>query len=69
MLCALIEASERSGIWTLQAGILAENEASIKLHAKCGFRIVGKRERIGRLKGEWRDVMLLERRSQIVGVG
>lgn len=69
LLFALIEASERSGIWTLQAGILAENRASIKLHTKCGFRVVGKRERLGQLKGAWRDVMLLERRSQIVGAG
>ncbi len=68
LLYSLIEASERSGIWTLQAGILAENKASINLHTKCGFRVVGKRERLGQLKGAWRDVMLLERRSQIVGV-
>ena len=73
LLTALIEASEAAGLWTLQAGILAENEASIRLHQACGFRIVGRRERIGQsgagpMKGQWRDVMLLERRSDIVGV-
>jgi phosphinothricin acetyltransferase len=47
--------------------VLAENEASIRLHESCGFRVVGKRERLGKLKGVWRDVVLLERRSEIVG--
>jgi phosphinothricin acetyltransferase len=55
------------GIWTLQAGILVENAASLSLHKRCGFREVGRRERIGKLKGEWRDVILLERRSEIAG--
>jgi len=55
--------SERDGIWTLQAGVFAENEASLALHRRCGFRLVGRRERIGRLDGVWRDVLLLERRS------
>lgn len=68
LLRALIEASEREGIWTLQAGIFPENEASIGLHKACGFREVGRRERIGQMKGVWRDVVLLERRSKIVGV-
>jgi L-amino acid N-acyltransferase YncA len=63
----LVECSERHGIWTLQAGIIAENVASLKLHQRCGFREVGLRERIGQLEGEWRDVILLERRSKIVG--
>jgi L-amino acid N-acyltransferase YncA len=67
LLEALIEASERNGIWTLQAGVFPENEASVKLHLRCGFREVGRRERIGRLNGTWRDTLLLERRSQSVG--
>lgn len=67
LLEALIDCSEQHGIWTLQAGIIAENVSSLALHRKCGFREVGRRERIGRLKEEWRDVILLERRSKIVG--
>jgi len=59
----LIRASEKEGVWTLQAGVFPENEASLALHRACGFRVVGRRERIGRLRGEWRDVLLLERRS------
>jgi L-amino acid N-acyltransferase YncA len=69
LLASLVEASERNDLWTLQAGVLAENEASIRLHEICGFRVVGKRERLGKLKGAWRDVVLLERRSEIVGNG
>ena len=54
-------------MWTIQAGILAGNDASIALHERCGFRIVGTRERIAQKRGEWRDVVLMERRSgQIV---
>jgi L-amino acid N-acyltransferase YncA len=67
LLQALVEASEEAGIWTLQAGIFPENEASIALHKSCGFRVVGVRERLGQLDGVWRDVMFLERRSQRVG--
>jgi phosphinothricin acetyltransferase len=67
LLAQLIEDSERNGIWTLQAGILAENAVSIRLHEKLGFRIVGRRERIGCLDGLWRDTVLMERRSKIVG--
>jgi len=67
LLQALIEASERNGIWTLQAGVFPENAASIKLHLRCGFREVGRRERIGKLNGIWRDTLLLERRSEHVG--
>ncbi|MDT7540615.1 MAG: hypothetical protein QOE33_519 [Acidobacteriota bacterium] len=67
LLSTLVEESERAGLWTLQAGVLAENAASIKLHERCGFRVVGERERLGKLKGVWRDVVLLERRSAIVG--
>jgi phosphinothricin acetyltransferase len=69
LLRALIAASEAAGIWTLQAGVMADNEASLRLHERCGFRRVGVRERIGRdVKGRWRDVVLLERRSPRVGV-
>lgn len=68
LLRALVEASERRGIWTLQAGVFPENVASIKLHLSCGFREVGRRERLGKMNGTWRDVMLLERRSEAVGV-
>lgn len=67
LLNTLIENSEENGIWTLQAGIFAENEASIKLHKKCGFKIVGKREKLGKLKDIWKDVLLMERRSKRVG--
>ena len=68
LLTALIDEAESNGIWTLQAGIFPENIASIVLHKDCGFREVGRRERVGRLNGAWRDVVLLERRSQTVGV-
>lgn len=64
---ALIESSEANGIWTLQAGIFPENTASIALHLNHGFREVGRRERIGRHYGIWRDTILLERRSKTVG--
>ncbi|ABF41127.1 GCN5-related N-acetyltransferase [Candidatus Koribacter versatilis Ellin345] len=62
LLHALITASETAGFWTLQAGIFPENTASIRLHEGCGFRIVGRRERIGCLNGVWRDTVLMERR-------
>lgn len=68
LLEALIEESERNAIWTLQAAIFPENTASVKLHLRCGFREVGRRERIGKLNGSWRDTLLFERRSAIVGV-
>ena len=67
LLDALIGCSEQHGIWTLQAGILLENTSSLVLHQRCGFREVGRRERIGKLNGIWRDVVLLERRSKVVG--
>lgn len=64
----LVDASERAGFWTLQAGIFPENAASIALHVRCGFRLVGTQERLGRmLDGRWRDVVLYERRSEVVG--
>ena len=62
LLKRLIAESEAEGIWTLQAGIFPENSASIELHRKCGFREVGRRERIGKLIDVWRDVVLMERR-------
>ncbi len=68
LLRALVAASEDAGIWTLQAGIFPENQASIALHRRHGFRPVGVRERLGRHHGRWRDVALLERRSSRVGV-
>jgi L-amino acid N-acyltransferase YncA len=68
LLSALIEQSEAAGLWTLQAGIFPENTASVALHHRCGFRTVGCREKLGQLDGVWRDVLLLERRSHIVGV-
>lgn len=67
LLGRLVEESEANGIWTLQAGIFPENEASVRMHEQCGFRRVGMRERLGRLGGRWRDVVLLERRSAVVG--
>lgn len=67
LLRALIEASERAGVWTLQSGVFPENTASIRLHLKCGFREVGRRERLGRRDGVWRDALLLERRSNVAG--
>ncbi len=68
LMARLIEDSEANGIWTLEAGILSENLGSIRLHERFGFRIVGRRERLGKLHGEWKDVMLLERRSSRVGL-
>ena len=68
LLTALIAAAETQGIWTLQAGIFPENMASLALHEKSGFRLVGRRERIGQLHGQWRDTVLLERRSFVVGI-
>lgn len=60
---ALVDSAERGGLWTLQSGIFPENSASLALHVKHGFRVVGTRERIGEMDGAWRDVVLLERRS------
>ncbi len=69
LLNALIRASEAHGIWTLQGATFAENAASLRLQAQCGFRIVGQRERIAKLSGVWRDTVLTERRSSSVGLG
>lgn len=67
LLTALIGASEAAGFWTIQSGIMADNRSSIALHEACGFRRVGTRERIGQLDGVWRDTILMERRSRVVG--
>ena len=73
LLASLIKESEAVGIWLLQAAIFPENKGSIQAHQKAGFRIVGMREKMGKmtfgpLAGQWRDVVLMERRSQLVGV-
>ena len=73
LLAALIEASEKNGIWTLQVGIFPENIDSINLHKRYGFRDVGRREKLSKMtygphKGMWRDVVLMERRSKSVGI-
>ncbi|MGW6708778.1 N-acetyltransferase family protein [Streptomyces sp. NPDC054956] len=67
LLTALIGSTEAAGIWTIQSGIFPENRASLALHQRAGFRVIGTRERIGRHHGAWRDVVLLERRSPAVG--
>ena len=73
LLGALVEASEKAGFWTLQGGIFPENTISIELHKKHGFRVLGIREKIGKmafgkLQGNWRDVVLMERRSKVTGI-
>ena len=62
----VIISSELNGIWTLVSSVFPENEATLKLHSKFGFRVIGKRERIAQLKGKWRDTILLERRSSVI---
>lgn len=66
LLKALIASTEAAGVWTIQSGIFPENTASLALHQRCGFRVIGTRERIGRLAGVWRDVVMVERRSDTV---
>jgi L-amino acid N-acyltransferase YncA len=69
LLTELIAGSERAGLWTLEAGIFPENASSIALHERCGFRLVGVHRRVGQMQdGRWRDVLLYERRSQVVGL-
>lgn len=68
LLNKLVEESEKNHYWTLQSSIFPENEASIKLHQKAGFRIMGIRERIGKMNGLWRDTVILERRSTTIGI-
>ncbi|MEM7415588.1 MAG: N-acetyltransferase family protein [Gemmatimonadota bacterium] len=66
----LVAESERAGVWTLQAGVFPENTASIRVHEGVGFREVGRRRAVGQFHdGRWRDVVLLERRSEVVGAG
>jgi L-amino acid N-acyltransferase YncA len=62
----VIDSSEKNGIWTLVSSVFPENEATLKLHSKYGFRIIGRREKIAKLHGKWRDTILLERRSKTV---
>ena len=66
LLEALIVSTEKAGIWTIQAGIFPENSASLALHESTGFRVLGRRERVARHHGVWRDVLLVERRSPVV---
>lgn len=66
LMAALIASTEQAGVWSLQAGVFPENAASIALHLRHGFRVIGTRERIGQSDGVWRDVVLLERRSAVV---
>jgi phosphinothricin acetyltransferase len=66
LLKALVDSTEAAGIWTIQSGIFPENTASLALHERAGFRVIGVRERIGRHHGRWRDVVLVERRSPAV---
>ena len=69
LLGALIRSSEAAGIWTIQSGVFRENAASLALHERAGFRVVGVRERVGRHHGQWRDTVLIERRSRVTGAG
>jgi phosphinothricin acetyltransferase len=64
----VVESSEAHGIWTLYSNVFPENEATVRLHKKCGFREIGIRERIACLEGVWRDTIILERRSKVVGI-
>ena len=68
LLEVLVAESERHGVWTLQGATFADNEASLRLQRRCGFREVGRRERVAQLRGVWRDTVLTERRSTVVGV-
>ncbi|MDX6559320.1 MAG: hypothetical protein QOF72_2369, partial [Blastocatellia bacterium] len=68
LLAALITASEENGIWSLQAGMFPENARSVALHRSFGFREVGRRKRIAKLDGVWRDTILMERRSRKIGL-
>ncbi|WP_091672781.1 GNAT family N-acetyltransferase [Micromonospora auratinigra] len=67
LLAGLIASTEAAGIWTVQSGVFPENTASLALHRRAGFRVVGTRERVGRHHGRWRDVVLVERRSPVIG--
>ena len=67
LLAAVIDSTEAAGIWTIQSGVFPENKRSLTLHHRLGFRTIGTRERVGEHHGRWRDVVLIERRSQITG--
>ena len=69
LLLKAVRHSEENGIWTLYSGIIRDNAKSIKLHKKCGFREIGLREKIAKMpSGKWHDVMLMERRSKVIGI-
>jgi L-amino acid N-acyltransferase YncA len=68
LLTQLIVESEKIGIWTLQSGVFPENQASLQLHEALGFRVIGHRENVGKMFGKWRNTILLERRSRVVGI-
>jgi len=68
LLNTLVEESEKHGYWTLQSKIFVKNKASIKLHTKCGFKKVGVREAYGRRNGKWQDILLMEKRSEVIGI-
>ena len=68
LLNELVRQSEQNGFWTLTAGIFPENAASLEIHKQAGFRILGIREKIGKMHGQWRDTVLLERRSEVAGI-
>ena len=68
LLSKLVSISENEGIWTLQAGIFPENESSIAIHSKNGFKTIGMREKLGEMNGAWRDILFMERRSKVVGI-
>lgn len=68
LMTKLIESAEASGLWTLQSGIFPENVGSVRLHEMAGFRLIGRRERIGKMDNVWRDTLLMERRSQNIGI-
>ena len=67
LLAAFVAESEDAGFWTLQSSIFPENQASIAIHLACGFRILGRRKRVAMLNGEWRDTVIMERRSRVAG--
>ncbi|MBQ1074945.1 N-acetyltransferase [Micromonospora sp. C31] len=66
LLDTLVVSTEAAGIWTIQSGVFPENAASLGLHQRAGFRVIGVRERVGRHRGRWRDVVLIERRSPVI---
>ena len=68
LLAELIASTEAAGIWTIQSGVFPENGASLRLHQRAGFRVVGTRKRVGRHYGQWRDTVLIERRSTVAGL-